>query len=429
MSARLTLSARLLAGCLALGVLVPGGTGCNQKSTAGAKKAEAPAKVPNVPKEDKLNEFELTEKAEERLGIVTAPMEKRTMTRMRMYGGEVVLPTGASLIVSAPMAGFLQFPKKGGIPVVGELVHKGQPIYELVPGISEKQQSVLSPVDRINLKLAQASLAQSRNDADAQVEQTDEVLRAAKIEFERAERLQRNDSGTRQNLDRATTALNQAQKAYEAALRRKEIWDKVQLDEQTGTFKPVVIEAPRDGIIRVEFAAANEPVPAGAQLFEIMSSGIVWVKVPIYVGELREIAKDQPALLSSLESRTGKDAVSARPVSAPPTAQPLSSSADLYYEIENRDGYFRPGQKVNANLALRDERESLVVPWSAVVTDINGGTWVYENVGEHKFARQRVAVKYVVDSLAVLDRGPAVGAKIVTEGVAELFGTEFFVPK
>jgi hypothetical protein len=63
------------------------------------------------------------------------------------------------------------------------------------------------------------------------------------------------------------------------------------------------------------------------------------------------------------------------------------------------------------------------------VTDINGGTWVYENVGEHKFARQRVAVKYVADSLAVLDRGPAVGAKVVTEGAAELFGTEFFVAK
>ena len=215
------------------------------------------------PKEDKLNEFELTAKAEERLGIVTAPIEKRTMARMRMYGGEVVLPTGASLIVSAPMAGFLRSPKKGGIPVVGELVHKGQPIYELVPGISEKQQSVLGPVDRLNLALAQANLAQSRNDADAQVEQTDEQLRAAKIELDRAEKLQRADAGTVRNLDLAKNAYNLAQRAHEAALRRKEIWDKIQLDEETGSFKPLTIEAPRDGIIRLEFAAASESVPAG----------------------------------------------------------------------------------------------------------------------------------------------------------------------
>ena len=103
---------------------------------------------------------------------------------------------------------------------------------------------------------------------------------------------------------------------------------------------------------------------------------------------------------------------------------------DLYYQLDNREGYFRPGQKVNANLVLREEKESLVVPWSAVVVDINGGYWVYENVGEHKYARRRVQVKYVVDSLAVLaGNSPAVGAKVVTEGAAELFGTEFFVPK
>ena len=112
-------------------------------------------------------------------------------------------------------------------------------------------------------------------------------------------------------------------------------------------------------------------------------------------------------------------------MSAPPTALALSSTADLYYEIDNAAGKFRPGQKINANLALNEDQESLVIPYSAVETDINGGTWVYENVGEHKFTRRRVQIKYVVDSLAVLKSGPAVGSKIVTEGAAELFGTEF----
>jgi hypothetical protein len=58
------------------------------------------------------------------------------------------------------------------------------------------------------------------------------------------------------------------------------------------------------------------------------------------------------------------------------------------------------------------------------VTDINGGTWVYEVVGEHKFTRRRVQIKYVVDSNAVLASGPPVGSKIVTQGAIELFGTE-----
>jgi hypothetical protein len=67
----------------------------------------------------------------------------------------------------------------------------------------------------------------------------------------------------------------------------------------------------------------------------------------------------------------------------------------------------------------------LVVPWSAVTHDINGGAWVYENVAPQQYARRRVEVRRVVGPLAVLARGPAVGAKVVTAGVAELFGTEF----
>src|SRR5579872_2952557 len=60
-------------GVLGLGLFA---IGCEQKSAAVTKKAEPPANVPNIPKEDKLNEFELTPKAEERLGIVTTPIEK-----------------------------------------------------------------------------------------------------------------------------------------------------------------------------------------------------------------------------------------------------------------------------------------------------------------------------------------------------------------
>jgi hypothetical protein len=80
-------------------------------------------------------------------------------------------------------------------------------------------------------------------------------------------------------------------------------------------------------------------------------------------------------------------------------------------------------------LRSEGEAESLVVPWSAIIFDSYGGTWIYESLGEQRYARRRVEVKYVADSTAVLSRGPAVGAQIVTVGTAELFGTEFFVSK
>jgi hypothetical protein len=46
-----------------------------------------------------------------------------------------------------------------------------------------------------------------------------------------------------------------------------------------------------------------------------------------------------------------------------------------------------------------------------------------------KYVRRRIELLHVLDGLAVLSRGPAVGTKVVIAGAAELFGTEFGVGK
>ena len=68
---------------------------------------------------------------------------------------------------------------------------------------------------------------------------------------------------------------------------------------------------------------------------------------------------------------------------------------------------------------------SLAVPDSAVVYDYQGGAWIYVNTGPHVYVRRRVDVIRTVGRDVVLGRGPAAGARVVTAGVAELFGTEF----
>jgi hypothetical protein len=80
---------------------------------------------------------------------------------------------------------------------------------------------------------------------------------------------------------------------------------------------------------------------------------------------------------------------------------------------------------MTVRVKLQGASDQRVVPWSAVMHDINGGTWVYENTAEHTYVRRRVQVRYVVDEMAVMEGGPATGAKIVTAGAVELFGTEF----
>jgi len=66
-----------------------------------------------------------------------------------------------------------------------------------------------------------------------------------------------------------------------------------------------------------------------------------------------------------------------------------------------------------------------VIPDSALLHDIHGGTWVYERTAPHVYARRRVEVRDTVGGVAILTRGPETGTPVVTTGAAELFGIEF----
>jgi hypothetical protein len=103
----------------------------------------------------------------------------------------------------------------------------------------------------------------------------------------------------------------------------------------------------------------------------------------------------------------------------------LSTSIDLYYEVDNSKGNFRPGQRISVTLPYKGTQSALVVPYSAILYDISGGTWVYENTAPRTFIRRRVNVSRVANGMAILQQGLAIGTKVVTDGAAELFGTEF----
>ena len=129
----------------------------------------------------------------------------------------------------------------------------------------------------------------------------------------------------------------------------------------------------------------------------------------------------------SLADFAGAETRTAKPVVAPFSADPESVTADLFYELSNTDLSYRPGQKVSVTLTLKDSSESLVVPYSAILYDMYGSAWVYQNTEPRVYVRRRVELHHVLDDLAILSRGPAIGAKVVTAGAAELFGTEFGV--
>ena len=68
-----------------------------------------------------------------------------------------------------------------------------------------------------------------------------------------------------------------------------------------------------------------------------------------------------------------------------------------------------------------------VVPYSSLIYDPNGQTWVYTSPESLTFVRHKVEVDYIEGDLVVLNDGPPTGTVVASLGVAELYGTEFEV--
>lgn len=312
-----------------------------------------PATVENARPETALTTVTLTPKAEERLGIVLAKLEEKTVPRERFFGGEVLLPLGDGGKATAT-------------------------IHDLVPR--------MTPDELVKVAGLQA-------EAEARLRQAEVRVEAAHTAYKRAEQLAGEGAGSAKTFDEARAELAFAQAALAGAKAQRDL--------------------------------------LGASVFDSAGKDRLWVRVPVYAGDVERLATDADARLGGLADRPGAPSLEAKPVDVPFSATGAAVTVDLYYAFQRPAGkVFHPGQKVGVRIPLRGEgAPAKVVPWSAVLHDIHGGTWVYEKVGPQTFRRTRIVVRAVVGEDAVLAQGPAAGAEVVAVGAAEIFGTEFGVGK
>ncbi|MFO0813107.1 MAG: HlyD family efflux transporter periplasmic adaptor subunit [Gemmatales bacterium] len=367
-----------------------------------------PATISKVLKEDQLNSVTLTAEAEKLLALQTAPVEKKKLRRHRVYGGEVMIPVGDTIIVSAPFSGVLQA-ASNAMPVPGKMVQQDDVLFELLP--------LLTPEGRANLATAKV-------DTDGQLKNAETQLEAVIIVLNRAKQLLQNGAGSVRQVDEAQAQVDLARKVLEAAKARRDLLSKVMGEFDRGTAAAIVIRAPARGMIRNISARPGQSVPTGAPLFELFDPSRMWVRVPVYVGDLKELDTRAAVTVGTLEMKPGSGGLTATPVAAPPSANAVAGTVDLFYKLDNIGVQYSPAHRVGVTIDLNDDAESLAVPWAAVVHDVYGGSWVYIKTAEHTFVRHRVIVRFVKDNLAALIQGPAAGSQVVTAGAAELFGTE-----
>ncbi len=378
-------------------------TGC---SCNGDKKdlKEKPAVQSNATQETELNTITLTDKAIERLGIKTVLVERQSVGNSREFSGEIVSPPGKTVTVTAPLAGTLISPRNAAPVAAGHKVIKGQPLYQLV--ILPAEKDLLSVQEEVTQKEIQHRVA------------AEKVKRTTLMYEERSGSLR-----AKQEAEAELAAITAQLRSARSRLQLLRGNPSQALADRMSTLN---IVSPISGVIQKIYGSTSQVFSQASPIVDIVSLDPVWIRVPVYAGDQGNINLQAAATIRSLSDFGGTDnIITARPVTGPPTSDPLASSIDLYYEVANVSGNLRPGQRISVTINYRGKESSLVVPYAAVVYDIQGGTWVYEETGPRQYTRRRVELDRLADDKAIIRRGIEEGKKVVTEGTAELFGTEF----
>ena len=235
--------------------------------------------------------------------------------------------------------------------------------------------------------LAQVGTSQAA--AEGQVAQAQAQVRLAQIAFARAAALVREEAGSVRARDEAAAALATARATLDAAQAGRRL--------------------------------------LGPSVASIGQQASLWVRVPVFGTDVGTVERGRGATIRPLGDPNGTPRA-ARPVQAPPSANAVAGTVDLFFAFSNRDRAYRVGQRVAVALPLGGTSDGLSVPSAAIVRDIYGGEWVYRRTAPNTYLRQRIEVASTSGASAVLSRGLERGAEVVTDGAAELFGTEFGTP-
>lgn len=337
----------------------------------------------------------LSAEAISRLHIETTTVRQGSVPRTRLVGGEVVVPPGRTVTITAPVAGEVHF-VAAEPPMPGANVQRGASLLRL---------TAIAPADRDT----RARVAREVSAAEAN-------LAALELRVTRNQTLVDQGAGSTRALEEATAARDVAQADLAAARARATTLSRDPLLSDVA----MLVRAPASGVIRLLSVAEGQTVAAGAPLFEIVGVEALQVRVPVYSGDIGRI---DPRALTRVR-RNGEDrVVEARFVPGPPTAEPDRGTVDRYVGLA-ADAAFVPGERVLVELPFQDATTGLVLPASAVVLDAWGGAWVYRCEGE-RFTRARIdPVRRAGDDM-VFAHGPPVGSCVVSVGAVELFGAEF----
>jgi hypothetical protein len=163
-------------------------------------------------------------------------------------------------------------------------------------------------------------------------------------------------------------------------------------------------------------------------------SSPVSVRVSLNASDLAKVAHGQPARILAFDDDDDTeedDGLEAEALEIDDINDDEDDgNSTLYYQVNAPNHNLVPGQDVRVKLSLVETGSMRkIIPYSALIYDLDGSTWIYVSPEPLVFVREPVTVDFIEGDRVILSEGPSVGTAVATVGVAELYGADTGVGK
>ncbi len=187
-----------------------------------------------------------------------------------------------------------------------------------------------------------------------------------------------------------------------------------QLQKTRQARQVIQVESPRDGFVVEKNAIVGQMIEKGANLYRIADLATVWVLADIYESDLPFIEVGQPATvrLSYLPDRV----FSGRVTYIYPTVDEKTRAVRVRMEFYNPGYFLKPGMYATAEIHAELAPDAVLVPDMAVLRSGERNT-VFVDLGDGRFEPRPVSLGAggAGDVYQVLD-GLKAGERVVTSG-------------
>lgn len=268
----------------------------------------------------------------------------------------------------------------------GEIGFDEQTIVRVVPRVPGLVTAVYGQYGQLVQKGEVLAVVESAVLADlrSQLFAAQKRLGLARITFEREKQLWEEKISAKQDYLAAEQALSEAQINVDLALvKLRNLGVNPQAIDGKGHLARYEIRAPNFGLITARAIAQGQILKEDTEIFTIADISTVWAQITVYANDLDVLKLGQKATVSATAiDAEGEGTISF--ISALIGVQTRSATARVV--LENKDGRWRPGMFVTAELAVEEIQVPVAVSANAIQT-LDDHSVVFGRYGQYFEAR------------------------------------------